>query len=595
MSKPLEGVRLVITGKDEYQKYKEDLESLGCEVFKTAKKKIEGEFTHVALAANVKGAAYNNYKEKKIKHMVSYEWLERCVEDEAKADEAEYIVKPPGSRKKSTKKSKPTKEKTTKKKPTKKSTDDDEPDTDDNDVGEAKFADGSSEKKSPKKAATKKRKRPSNDSTTPKKKAKTTKPKATPEKPKRAPKRKKTKYEGEPKKPLTAYFIYMGENRAKVTAENPDLKVKEIASHLGAKWRALTDAEKEPYNKKVEEAKKRYEEEMVQWEKDYPEAYAAKEADKIAAKQSKKKAASSPKKAASSKSKGATKPRKKKVPKTYAGRCIVFTGFSKSSKLSSTLEKNKKLTDYEVLGEMSHATHLVVGKEGRTEKVLNALAQGIWVLGAEWVEKSIENETWEDEEEYELTTWYPGCAKSRKAKSKGKRLFDGVSFFIGTEPTMSRAKYTNLIKTLGGKLGREAECDYIISGDRTFIPKTRSDDEEQAPVVRQDWLYDCMALYEIINELEEYDPAKADAEKAKEREQIFKDQKAGVKKKGKPKKKKAAPAKKEDADTMDVDEKEASAADEDGMDVDEENKDEEDYEAKEEDENEDDEVLEDAE
>lgn len=45
----------------------------------------------------------------------------------------------------------------------------------------------------------------------------------------------------QPKRPLTAYFIWMGENREAIGKANPDLKSKELVKKLGETWRGITD------------------------------------------------------------------------------------------------------------------------------------------------------------------------------------------------------------------------------------------------------------------------------------------------------------------------------------------------------------------
>jgi len=50
-----------------------------------------------------------------------------------------------------------------------------------------------------------------------------------------------------PKRPLSAYFAWLGENRNKVKADNPDMKHKDVTSKLGAMWGALDESVKKEY------------------------------------------------------------------------------------------------------------------------------------------------------------------------------------------------------------------------------------------------------------------------------------------------------------------------------------------------------------
>jgi len=50
-----------------------------------------------------------------------------------------------------------------------------------------------------------------------------------------------------PKRPLSAYFAWLQENRARVKAENPDMKHKDVTAKLGEMWGALDEAVKTEY------------------------------------------------------------------------------------------------------------------------------------------------------------------------------------------------------------------------------------------------------------------------------------------------------------------------------------------------------------
>ena len=61
---------------------------------------------------------------------------------------------------------------------------------------------------------------------------------------------------------MTSFMVFSGEMRNKVKEENPDMKLVEIASELGRRWKALTDEEKKPYQDKADADKERFNEEM---------------------------------------------------------------------------------------------------------------------------------------------------------------------------------------------------------------------------------------------------------------------------------------------------------------------------------------------
>ena len=54
-----------------------------------------------------------------------------------------------------------------------------------------------------------------------------------------------TKIEGQPKRPMSSYFLWMNENRSKFKAELPsDAGLGEVAKVAGEKWKTMTDDDK---------------------------------------------------------------------------------------------------------------------------------------------------------------------------------------------------------------------------------------------------------------------------------------------------------------------------------------------------------------
>jgi hypothetical protein len=86
------------------------------------------------------------------------------------------------------------------------------------------------------------------------------------------PKRQKKKSKAKPKKPtkdpnapkraLSSFLAFSGELRPKINAEMPELKLTEVATELGRRWKALSDGEKQPYVDMAKKDKERYEAEM---------------------------------------------------------------------------------------------------------------------------------------------------------------------------------------------------------------------------------------------------------------------------------------------------------------------------------------------
>ncbi|XP_058090250.1 high mobility group B protein 7-like [Magnolia sinica] len=79
-------------------------------------------------------------------------------------------------------------------------------------------------------------------------------------KPKKGKKEKKVKDPNKPKRPPTAFFLFMDDFRKTYKEANPDSKsVSVVAKEGGEKWKSMTDEEKKPYLEKVAELKAEYE------------------------------------------------------------------------------------------------------------------------------------------------------------------------------------------------------------------------------------------------------------------------------------------------------------------------------------------------
>jgi hypothetical protein len=72
----------------------------------------------------------------------------------------------------------------------------------------------------------------------------------------------KKKDKNAPKRGSSAFIIFGNDIRAKIKQENPDASFGEIGKLISEKWKALSDAEKAPYEEKAAKDRLRYEKEM---------------------------------------------------------------------------------------------------------------------------------------------------------------------------------------------------------------------------------------------------------------------------------------------------------------------------------------------
>ncbi|KAK9117810.1 hypothetical protein Scep_015903 [Stephania cephalantha] len=86
-------------------------------------------------------------------------------------------------------------------------------------------------------------------------------------------KAKKVKDPNMPKRPATAFFLFMDDFRKTFKEQNPDKKnVSVVAKEGGEKWKSMTDEEKKPYADKAAELKTEYEKALEQHKADNAEA-----------------------------------------------------------------------------------------------------------------------------------------------------------------------------------------------------------------------------------------------------------------------------------------------------------------------------------
>merc|ERR1711981_519839 len=72
-------------------------------------------------------------------------------------------------------------------------------------------------------------------------------------------KQRKKKDPNAPKRPMSAYFLFMNATRPTVRKENPDASIGEVAKILGKMWGEIEPADKAKYDKDAAAAKKKWE------------------------------------------------------------------------------------------------------------------------------------------------------------------------------------------------------------------------------------------------------------------------------------------------------------------------------------------------
>ncbi|XP_064417009.1 FACT complex subunit SSRP1 isoform X2 [Latimeria chalumnae] len=101
---------------------------------------------------------------------------------------------------------------------------------------------------------------------------------------------KKAKDPQAPKRPMSAYMLWLNANREKIKSDNPGISITDLSKKAGELWKGMTKDKKEEWDRKAEIAKKDYEKAM----KEYKESGGADAFKKESAKKSKGKAEKKP-------------------------------------------------------------------------------------------------------------------------------------------------------------------------------------------------------------------------------------------------------------------------------------------------------------
>ncbi|KAL9645680.1 hypothetical protein ABK040_003413 [Willaertia magna] len=71
--------------------------------------------------------------------------------------------------------------------------------------------------------------------------------------------------ENRPKRPMTAYFLFVKDKREPLKQQYPEKKMMEIAKELGTLWKSLSDEEKRPYVEQADELRKKYQKQLEEY------------------------------------------------------------------------------------------------------------------------------------------------------------------------------------------------------------------------------------------------------------------------------------------------------------------------------------------
>ncbi|XP_037317721.1 FACT complex subunit SSRP1a [Pungitius pungitius] len=190
-------------------------------------------------------------------------------------------------------------------------------------------------------------------------KKKAPKVKVVKEKKERKPrKEKKQKDKGGPKRPMSAYMLWLNSSRERIKSENPGISITEISKKAGEMWRQLGKDDKEEWDIKAAEAKRQYDKAKQEYKESGGGEAAAPAATSSSKKESKKSGGAKEEK--KRKSAGADKEKERAVANdSFKSREFIETSEESSSdtdRKSKTKAKRKKESDDEMEEEEAVST-----------------------------------------------------------------------------------------------------------------------------------------------------------------------------------------------------------------------------------------------
>ena len=165
-------------------------------------------------------------------------------------------------------------------------------------------------------------------------------------------------------------------------------------------------------------------------------------------------------------------------------------------------------------------THVVIGDERRTLKVLLGISTGAWFLEPQYISDSIEAGRWLPEETYLANVSFNAAsARARRKLSavRPRKLLDGEKIFLvsgrrshasgwttrseaGLEQSLARVALALGASLVSEKecntcivLGRDQECHTTTMGLGTRCRRLRN-----VPKVKKEWLLSCAERYELL-------------------------------------------------------------------------------------------------
>ena len=146
----------------------------------------------------------------------------------------------------------------------------------------------------------------------------------------------------------------------------------------------------------------------------------------------------------------------------------------------------------------STTTHLICGDEGRrTLNMLRAILCGCWIVSLDWVYQCLDQETWVDEEPFEMVS-FSAAVKQRRLERDllpQSNLFKDLDspMYIGRNCRVPKKELVELIQMAGGKCVNQVRmAKIILAHDNVNLT-----DRNQVSVT-ENWLLDSIQQHCVL-------------------------------------------------------------------------------------------------
>nr|GAT60529.1 predicted protein [Mycena chlorophos] len=177
----------------------------------------------------------------------------------------------------------------------------------------------------------------------------------------------------------------------------------------------------------------------------------------------------------------------------------------------------KKLTKLGVkmADKVEECTHLIAPGIVRTEKFLLALANGAWMLSADWAIKSAREDYIQSEEAFMLSDdanekkWGFTLKEAMKRANEPGKLFDGMTFYVTKSVSVDSKLLKAVVEAQGGKIGTPNPTVRIATSDpKRFVISCDEDEGVWRQIANKRKIYtpELLLLGALKQELEFNNP-----------------------------------------------------------------------------------------